>query len=298
MRPPPFAYDAPASLAEAVALLAEHGDDAKVIAGGQSLIPLLALRLARPARLVDIGRIGELKHLRANGALVVGATVTQRRAERSPLVGRLCPPLAAALPWVGHVPIRTRGTVGGSVAHADPAAELPAVMLLTDATLVARSTAGERLIAARDFFRGFLETDLRPDELLVEARLPTMRPRAGSAFREVARRHGDFALVGAGAVVQLDETGRIGEARLALCGVAPTPLRPEGAEQLLAGHAPSPEAWAAAADAVRAAVLPVDDLHATAAYRRHVAGVLTIRVLEEAAAGAVRAARLVGEPGA
>ena len=186
------------------------------------------------------------------------------------------------MPYVAHVPIRVRGTVGGSVSHADPAAELPAVMLLANANLVVRSRERERVHAAGDFFRGFFETAIEPDELLVEVRLPAWPTRTGAAFGEVARRHGDFALVGAGAVIGLDASGNVADARLAFTGVASTPVRHAAAEQLLVGGPPTADAFAAAADAARGEVDPGDDIHASAAYRRHVAGVLAQRVLRDA----------------
>jgi CO/xanthine dehydrogenase FAD-binding subunit len=286
LKPPPFEYDAPATIDEALDLLAEHGEDAKVLAGGQSLIPLMALRLARPARLVDVGRISELQGVAANGELVIGAGVRQCSAERSTEIARRCPPLAQAIPLIGHTPIRNRGTLGGSVAHADPAAELPAVMLLTEATLVARSRRGERVVTATDFFQGFFDTALEADELLVELRLPAWPARTGSAFDELARRHGDFALVGAGAVISLADDGTVSEARLAFTGVASTPVRAAAAEAALVGAAPTADAIAAAVDAARNELDPAADLHATAAYRRHVAGVLAARVMRDAAARA------------
>jgi carbon-monoxide dehydrogenase medium subunit len=287
LKPAPFDYDAPDTVDEVLDLLAEHGDDAKVLAGGQSLIPLLALRLARPARLVDVGRIDALTAIVANGDLRIGAGVRQRTAERHPGIARHCPSLAQALPLIAHVPIRTRGTVGGSVAHADPAAELPAVALLVDAGLVARSRdRGQRVIPAGEFFQGFFETALEPDELLVELRIPARPARTGSAFDELTRRNGDFALVGAGAVVGLADDGTVRDARLAFTGVASTPVRAPSAEALLIGNRPTPDAIAAAVEAARADLHPSDDVHATAAYRTHVAGVLAARVLNAAATGA------------
>ena len=289
LKPPPFDYDAPDTLDEALDLLGEYADDAKVLAGGQSLIPLMALRLARPARLVDIGRVDSLQGIDANGALTIGAGVHQRTAERSAEVARLCPPLALALPLVAHVPIRTRGTIGGSIAHADPAAELPAIALLADAEITARSRgAGDRTITAADFFRGFFETALEPDELITDVRFPGWPARTGSAFEELARRHGDFALVGAGAVVGLAEDGTVRDARLAFTGVASTPVRVSAAEALLVGNEPTADAVAAAVEAVRAELDPGSDVHATAAYRTHVAGILAGRVLHDAAARAAR----------
>jgi carbon-monoxide dehydrogenase medium subunit len=285
VKPPPFAYDAPETVDEALSLLAEHGDDAKVLAGGQSLIPLLALRLARPARLVDVGRLAELQSIAVNGDVRIGAAVRQRTAERSKELAAANPLLAKAIPLIGHVPIRSRGTIGGSVAHADPAAELPAAMLLAEATMVARKAGGaSREIAAADFFDGFFTTALAADELLVEIRLPAWPAGAGVAFQEVARRHGDFALVGAGAVVVRDGSGTVTDARLAFTGVAGTPVRSAAAEAALKGTTADADAIAAAAAAVGGDIDPSGDVHATAAYRRHVAGVLAKRVLTEACA--------------
>jgi aerobic carbon-monoxide dehydrogenase medium subunit len=287
LKPPPFDYDAPETVEEVLDLLAEHGDDAKVLAGGQSLIPLLALRLARPARLVDVGRVDALQRITPNGVLSIGAGVRQRTAERSPEVAGRSPLLARTLPLVAHVPIRTRGTIGGSLAHADPAAELPAVALLLEAELVAHSRdRGERVTPAHEFFTGFFETALEPDELLLEVRVPAWPARTGCAFDELTRRHGDFALVAAGAVVGLADDGSVREARLAFTGVAGTPVRAPSAEALLVGNAPTPDAIAAAVEAARADLHPADDIHASAAYRRHVAGILAGRVLRTAADGA------------
>jgi carbon-monoxide dehydrogenase medium subunit len=287
LKPPPFDYDAPDTVEEVLDLLAENGDDAKVLAGGQSLIPLLALRLARPARLVDVGHVGALQQITTNGTLAIGAGVRQRSAERSADVARRSPLLARTLPLVAHVPIRTRGTIGGSLAHADPAAELPAVALLLETDLVARSRdRGERVVSARDFFTGFFETTLEPDELLLEMRVPAWPARTGCGFEELSRRHGDFALVGAGAVVGLADDGTVRDARLAFTGVAGTPVRSPSAETLLIGNPPTPDAVAAAVEAARTDLHPGDDIHATAAYRRHVAGVLAGRVLRSAADGA------------
>jgi len=282
VKPPPFDYHAPDTVDEALAVLAEHGNEAKVLAGGQSLIPLLALRLARPAVLVDVGRLAELQHVRANGSLTIGAAVTQRQAERAPDVRSAAPLLAACLPLVGHEPIRTRGTIGGSLAHGDPAAELPAVARALDPTFVARTARGERTIEAADFFLGFLTTALADDELLIEVRVPPLD--GGWACEEVARRHGDFALAGAFAVVRVDERGRVADARLAFAGVADTPVRAESAEVALVGQPAVEETWKAAASAAAGDLAPPSDAHASSAYRRHVAGVLAARALAAAAA--------------
>jgi carbon-monoxide dehydrogenase medium subunit len=249
MRPAPFDYVAPTTIEGVVALLAEHGDDAKIVAGGQSLLPMMALRLARPTVLVDIGGIDSLRKI---GPGSIGAGVTQATLERE----APHPLLAEVLPLIAHPAIRNRGTIGGSIAHADPAAELPAVALLCDVELVARGPAGERVIAAADFFESYLTTALASDEVLTELRFPTHH-RTGFAFREVSRRHGDFALVGAGARVTVDAAGDVVDQRLVFIGVGSTPVIAEDASQLE----------------------PPDDMHATAAYRKHVAGVLARDVL-------------------
>jgi CO/xanthine dehydrogenase FAD-binding subunit len=297
-------------VAEAVALLAEYGDEGKVLAGGQSLVPLLNFRLARPAHVIDIGRIADLTGLddgtgtgggagtvTASPGFTVGAGVRQAAAERSPEAARDVPLLAAALPRIAHPPVRARGTVGGSLAHADPAAELPSVAVALDAVFTAVSVRGQREIGAAAFFRTYLTTALEPDELLTSVRFPRAAPGTGAAFAEVSRRSGDFAL--AGVAAQLTVTGgRVTDARICIAGVADVPHRCPDAEAILAGAAcepgrPAPDALApdvlaAAADAVRAAVRPGGDLHATAAYRTDVAGTLTARALEDAAREAGR----------
>src|SRR5712672_1096597 len=200
MKLPPFEYEAPTTVGEAVDLLAEHGDEASVLAGGQSLIPLLALRLARPAVLIDINGIDELSGVSViDGHVTIGAMTREYVAEASGTVADTLPLLAAALPLIGHEAIRSRGTIGGSLAHADPAAELPAVARALDAEFVVRGPSGERVIPAAQWFEGYLTTSRRPDELLVEVRCPTAREDTGASFTEVARRHGDFAIVGLGA---------------------------------------------------------------------------------------------------
>lgn len=283
MKPPPFEYHAPPSVEEALALLREHGDEAKALAGGQSLVPLLNFRLARPRHLIDLNRIPSLDYIREDdGAVAVGAMTRQRAVERSPLVRERCPLLAEAMPLIGHFQIRNRGTVGGSLAHADPAAELPAVVTALRGTLVARRAGRQRVLPAERFFVAYLTTALEPDELLVEARFPVPPPRSGSAFLEVSRRHGDFALVGVAAVVTLDEGGVLTHAALALTGVGPTPVLAEEAARVLVGDRPTPQAFEAAARKVSEGLRPDADLHASAEYRRHVAGVLARRALARA----------------
>ncbi|ADU51593.1 molybdopterin dehydrogenase FAD-binding protein [Thermaerobacter marianensis DSM 12885] len=295
MKPPRFAYHDPRTVEEAVDLLARYGGEAKVLAGGQSLIPLLNFRLARPAALVDVNRIPGLDTLVVEGGrLRVGALVRHRQAERAEAVRRHCPLLAEALGWVGHPAIRHRGTVCGSLAHADPAAELPAVWVTLDGAVRARGPAGEREVPAGEFFLTYFTTALDPAEMVVEATLPVLPPGAGWAFEEVARRHGDFALAAAAAVVELDETGRIARVRLGLAGVGPVPLRARSVEAFLAGREPGETTWREAAALVEEEVEPESDLHASAAYRRRLAGVLTRRALDRAArraAAAVSAGR-------
>jgi len=283
VKPPPFDYLAPSTLDEALALRAEHADDSLVLAGGQSAMPLLNLRMALPAAVIDLGRIPELAGIREyDGGVAFGAMTRQRDAERSQLVQERLPLATQALAHVGHTTIRNRGTIGGTMAHADPAAELPAVALLLDGELVARSTRGERTIAAGDFFVGVLTTALEPDELLVEVRLRGLPGQVGTAFLEVARRHGDFAVVAAGAAVALAADGTIADARLAFTGVGATPIRAHDAEAILRGAQPGDDVFAEAAARAAADLEPGSDAHATAAYRRRIADVLARRALKEA----------------
>lgn len=282
MKPVDFHLHQPRTVSEAVTLLAKHADDVKVLAGGQSLVPLLNFRLARPEHLVDISRIAALAEIRRTpDELWVGATVRQAQAERSAAVAAHAPLLAAALPNIAHPPIRNRGTVGGSLAHADPAAELPSVAVALDATFAAVSARGTREIPAAEFFRTHLTTALEPDELLTGVRFPAPAAHTGAAFHEVARRRGDFALVGVAAQVSL-QGKEIAEARICVSGVDQVPHRCPDAERLLTGSRPEPVVLDRAADAVRESVRPGHDLHATAAYRKDVAGTLTARAVAEA----------------
>jgi CO/xanthine dehydrogenase FAD-binding subunit len=282
-----FEYAAPRSVDETLALLAEHADDAKVLAGGQSLVPLLAMRLARPTVVVDVNDVEELAGIRPidGGGLAVGALTRERTAELSPLVADRVPSLAEALPMIGHVSIRNRGTIGGSLAHADASAELPAVAVVTDAELTVRSARGERTVAAADFFVGHFTTALDDDELLTEVRFPAPPPGAGWAFHEIARRHGDFALVGVAAMVTLDDD-RIREARVALMGVADGPVRAVPAEASLAGRLPEAGALEDAAREATRDLEPASDLHGSSEFRRHLATVATRRALTTAVARA------------
>jgi len=288
MKLPPFAYEAPTTVAEAVDLLVEHGDEASVLAGGQSLIPLLALRLARPAVLVDINGVDELSGVSAdNGQVAIGAVTREYVAEESPAIADAVPLLAAALPLIGHEAIRSRGTIGGSLAHADPAAELPAVARALDAEFVVRGPAGERVIPAAEWFEGFLTTARSPDELLTEVRFPAAKPGTGSSFEEVARRHGDFAMVGLAASLVLSG-GVISEARLAFAGVSDVPVRATAAEDLLTGERPSAELFDEAARRATQDLDPPADLHGSSDYRKTVAAAVARRGLRAAADNATR----------
>jgi carbon-monoxide dehydrogenase medium subunit len=282
MKLPHFDYEAPKTVSEAVELLAEHQDEASVLAGGQSLIPLLALRLAHPAVVIDINGIDELSGVSAaDGWVAIGAMTREYVAEESETVADTVPLLAAALPLIGHEAIRSRGTVGGSLAHADPAAELPAVARALDAEFVVRGQSGERFVPAAEWFEGFLTTSRRPDELLVEVRFPAAERGAGTSFQEVARRHGDFATVGLAASLTLSD-GVISDARLAFAGVSDLPVRATDAEDLLVGEGPSQGLFDEAARRATDDLDPPADVHGSSDYRRKVAAALVRRGLRAA----------------
>jgi carbon-monoxide dehydrogenase medium subunit len=280
MKPAAFDYVAPASVDEALACLAQR-EGAKVLAGGQSLVPMLALRLAAPAWLVDVNRIAELSgvHLAASGELVIGAATRQRTLERSALIAKANPLLAAVMPWIAHVQIRNRGTLGGSLAHADPAAELPGVCLACDAVLTLQSRRARREVAAAQFFRGMFETALAADELLTQVRFPAWPARRAHAFLEVARRHGDFAICGIALTADREAQGHIGDCRIVAIGVEDRPVRLAAAERMLAGSKGDPAAIEAAAKAASAGLQARQDLHASAEYRLELVEVLTRRAL-------------------
>lgn len=286
MKPAPFAYAAPTGLAEALALVREHGAEGKVLAGGQSLVPLLAMRLARPAVLIDLNRVRQLDYIRNGAEVRIGAMTRQRTAELSPVVRRRLPLLAEALGYIGHPQIRNRGTIGGTLAHADPSAELPAVLAALGGRVVVQSHRGTRTLGPDEFFVSYLTTALEPDELLVEVRLP-VHDRMGSAFVEVARRHGDYALVGVAALVEMGG-GRVTRARLAFTGVGAVPVRIPELEQMLTGRALDEAAVTEAGRIASARLDPEGDIHASAAYRREVAGVLAERALRLAGDRAAR----------
>jgi len=285
VKPAPFRYVRPASVAEAISILAAEGYGAKALAGGQSLIPAMNFRLAQPAVLVDLEALNELRYIReAEGGLVIGAMTRQADVERNAAVSERAPLLAEAMPWIAHVQIRNRGTVGGSLAHADPAAELPAVMQALQAQLRVRGPAGERTVSADDFYLGLFTTALAPDELLTAIEIPALPERTGCAFEEVSRRHGDFALVGVCAVVTRDAGGACSRAAITLLSVGDGPVRAQKAEEALVGRPPTGDAIHDAAEAAATRDIdPPSDIHASAAYRRQLARVLTTRALTTAA---------------
>jgi carbon-monoxide dehydrogenase medium subunit len=288
MKLPPVEYEAPGTVDEALDLLAEHQDEASVLAGGQSLIPLLALRLAQPAVLIDINGVAELSGVsQTDGWVTIGATTREYVAEESATIAESVPLLAAALPLIGHEAIRSRGTVGGSLAHADPAAELPAVARALNAEFVVRGPSGERVVPAAEWFEGYLTTSRGPDELLTEVRFLAARPGTGTSFQEVARRHGDFAMVGLATSVTLN-AGTITDARLAFAGVSDVPARATAAEELLEGERPTAELFDEAARVAAADIDPPSDLHGSAEYRKKVAAALVRRGLREAVGNAMR----------
>ena len=281
MKPCAFEYYAPASVKEAIQLLSQ--DNAKILAGGQSLVPIMNFRLGRPEVLVDINGIKDLEYIREEGGeLVIGALTRQRDAEISPLVRQKCPLLSDAISHVGHVTIRNRGTVGGSVAHADPSAEIPTVVCALEGTIKARGPEGETTFRPEDFFVSFLTTALEPTQMLTEIRVPILPSGTGWSFVEICRRSGDFAIVAVATVLFMNPNGACRQARIALGGVAPTPVRAASAEAALAGQKITPELIEEAAQLAIEATDPESDYHASAEYRRHLTGVLVQRSLNEA----------------
>jgi carbon-monoxide dehydrogenase medium subunit len=284
VKPSPFEYHAPDSVAEAVALLGDLGDGAKVLAGGQSLVPLLSLRLTSFDHLVDVGRIPEMRGISANGASVrVGAATIDAAVEHDADIAAKVPLLAKATPYIGHFQIRNRGTVGGSIAHADPAAELPAVALTLDAEMEAASPRGRRTIPAQEFFQGFWTSALEPDEVLASVTFPVWGGRTGFGVQEFARRHGDFAIAGAVVGVQLDDADRVSRCAIGLIGLGQTPLRAAAAEQAAVGATVED---VVAAELGIAAVAGLDevpsDVHAPAGYRKRVGAAMVERAWRDA----------------
>jgi carbon-monoxide dehydrogenase medium subunit len=289
MKPPPFDYHAPETVDECLALLAEHGDEAKILAGGQSLVPLLALRLARPEHLVDVNRVRGLAGVeRENGSLVVGATTRHATLENDPQIAAAVPLLARVAPYIGHVPIRNRGTLGGSLAHADPAGELPAVARVLDAEIEVAGPTGIRRIPAAEFFEGVFTTSLEPDELVTAVRFPVWGAGSGYAVEEVARRHGDFAIVGVLAAVQV-RAGRLARVAIGLTGMGSVPERAGEVEKALTGAAVDDLDLTGAGVRAVAGLEPSADVHAGPAYRRTVAATLVTRALTHAIEEATRA---------
>jgi len=287
VRPAPFEYFAPCTVDEALDLLARHGEEAKLLAGGQSLVPMMNMRLARPAVVIDLNRVASLGVARVEaGRLRLGALVRQHALERDARLAAAAPLLAEAAPLIGHLQTRARGTIGGSLAHADPAAELPACTIALDAVFHLRSARASRQVRAADFFRGLLATALEPDELLAEIELPgPPAPRTGHGFAEVARRHGDFALAGACAVLSVDAAGVCRDARLVIFGAGDVPHLARVAAGLI-GERPDPRRLAEAGRAGADEIDTRGDLHATPEYRRRVAAGLAARALGHAAARA------------
>ena len=289
MKPAPFKYYAPTTVEEALGHLAEHGYDAKVLAGGQSLVPMLNFRLAQPAVLVDLNNVAELFYIRANnesggsGGLLLGAMTRQSQVERDPLVAERSPLVHEVMPQIAYPQIRSRGTFGGSIAHADPSAELVAVSMALGGRFLLRSQAGERWVPADEFFVGLFTTVLEPDELLVEIALPAMPPRSGGSFLQTTRRHHDFCMAGVAVLVTLDGEGKCEQARLVFLSAGDGPVDARQAAEMLVGQAPTPEGIRAAAEkAASDEIDPGSDIHASAKYRRHLAQVLARRALEQA----------------
>lgn len=285
MKPPPFDYSAPRSVAEALDLLRQAPEEVSVLAGGQSLVPVLNMRMAQPRALVDLNRVEGLDGIETTpeGRVRFGSMVRQRRLESDPLVRDRLPLLTEAADHIAHLAIRTRGTVGGSLAHADPSAELPAAVSALDGRMLVRGPDGDRTVAAADFFLGPLTTAIEPGELLVAVELEPPPRGSGSAFLEVARTHGAFALAAAAAVLHLDDGGRIDHARVALAGVGGVPHVPAWLGEVTGGEAPDGALFRRVGERVGDEVEPFDDVHATAQYRKRVAAVLTARALAAAA---------------
>lgn len=288
MKPAPFEYLAPDSLEAALELKAQHGDEGKALAGGQSLIPAMNFRVAQPSLLIDLNRIQELRYIRKpNGAVHIGAMTLQSQAERDGLVAKHTPLLHETIPNIAHPQIRNRGTIGGSLAHADPAAELPVVATALNARLRAQSKKGERWIEAKDFFAGLFANSLQPDELLVEIAFPDLPANTGWAFMEIARRSGDYAMAGLAALLSLDKNGNCSKARLVYLNVGDGPV--EGLQAAASLEHKKPEASAfreAGQIASQKDMSPFGNLHATAEYQRHLSAVLTERALAKAFARA------------
>ena len=293
MKPAKFDYHDPTTTDEALDLMAQFGDQARPLAGGQSLVPLMNFRLIRPAHLIDLNGIGGLRYLKTdNGGLRIGATTRQRELERSVEVARHWPLLRDAAGFIGHIQIRNRGTVGGSVAHAFPSAELPVAMVTLNASFILRSTANRRTVGAEEFFISYMTTELKAEELLTEIQVPALPANSGWSYQEISRRHGDFALAGAASLLGLDSKGDIDHARLTLTGA--TPMRAREAEEWLLGQKPSETLFREAARRAADDLEQDSDIHASAEYRRDACTALARRALTQAASRA--ADRMKGTP--
>ncbi len=289
MKPAKFDYHDPTTLDEALDLMSRFGDQARPLAGGQSLVPLMNFRLLRPAHIIDLNGVNELNYMKIeNGTLRIGATTRQRALERSAEVARHWPLLRDATAFIGHIQIRNRGTVGGSLAHAFPSAELPVAMVTLDASMLIRAKTGQRIVRAEDFFLSYMTTAIEPGELLTDIEVPELSSNSGWSYQEVSRRHGDFALAGAASIISLDANGNIKHARLTLTGT--TPIRAAEAEQMLLGEKPSAALFENAAKLATENLEQDSDIHASAAYRRAACETMARRALAQAAE---RAAELV-----
>jgi CO/xanthine dehydrogenase FAD-binding subunit len=285
MKPAKFDYYDPTTVEEALGLMAQFGDQARPLAGGQSLVPLMNFRLIRPVYLIDLNGVSELRYLKTdNGILRIGATTRQRELERSVEVAEHWPLLRDAAGFIGHIQIRNRGTVGGSVAHAFPSAELPVAMVTLNASFILRSTANRRTVGAEEFFISYMTTELKAEELLTEIQVPALHEKSGWSYQEVSRRHGDFALAGAASLLAIDVKGNIDQARLTLTGA--TPMRARGAEEWLLGQKPSDALFREAARRATDDLEQDSDIHASADYRRDACAALAQRALTQAASRA------------
>jgi carbon-monoxide dehydrogenase medium subunit len=283
MKPAPLKYIAATSLDHALRLKAEYGDEARFLAGGQSLVPTLNFRLATPEVLIDINPLEQLAHIaQTDGAIRIGAMTRYRTLERDALVADALPLVHEALPHIAHSQIRNRGTLGGNLAHADPASEMPAIVTALGGRLRAQSAHGERWIDARDFFAGALTTALNDEEMLVEIELPVRAPRSGSSFIEIARRRGDFALVGIALMLTLGQSGECTALRVALCGAGETPVDASDAASGLIGQAVDEAGIGGVAASVQASIDPPGNMQASKEFQRHLAGVLVKRALKAA----------------
>jgi carbon-monoxide dehydrogenase medium subunit len=286
MKPAPFEYVAPASLEEALAVMAEHGSEAKLLAGGQSLVPVMNFRLAQPTLIVDLNRLTALGEVRReNGAMRLGAMVRHRTLEFDETIAAALPLLHETMPYIAHPQIRNRGTLGGSLVHAAPAAELPVIAVVLNGRFHLQSQSHSRWVNARDFFTGLFTTALEAEEILTEVELPVLPARTGYAFVELARRHGDYAQAGVAVTVQLDEAGVCQAARLVYLNVGEVPMVAAATADSLRGQLLNDDTIKAAAEmATQNEIEPTSDVHATAAYKRHLAKVLTMRALNQAKA--------------